>query len=152
MALTLMLDKKAGSLLGKSEDIRAAIDGNFESDVSIEECAVFLAATLIGDAIERSHDIERIQKVEQELSIWSSLDVSEQRKMVSSLTEGNLDQDMLLTRCQWMMIMAQDLLIDKKIDISVFRILKDSIYGPLKGETLEHRRDVRLAEIVDLLN
>lgn len=151
MAMTLMLGDE-GKLLEAHEGIAEAIEHHFEEGLLPEASATYLAATFISDAIARSDDFERKQSVERALSEWSALDVAEQRQTRAALAEGSLDQDMLLTRCQWMLLFAQDYLIDKKIDTQIFRILKDSIYGPLKGETIEQRTSIRLSEILDQIS
>jgi hypothetical protein len=45
--------------------------------------------------------------------------------------------------------MGQDLLLDKKIESHDFRILRDSIYGPLKGESSADRTISRLTSVLD---
>ena len=149
IAMTFMIGEGEGEIIEKHDGIADAIRTNFESGTPSKVAATYIAASLMAYAIEQCNDIIRKQIVEQGLSNWASLDVSEQRKMRKLLREGKLEQDMLLTRCQWLLLMGQDLLVEHKIEIQDFRILKDSIFGPLKGETLEYRSYVRIDEAID---
>lgn len=149
MAMTLMIGKREGKLLRKHAGITEVIRKNFDEGISAMVTATHLAGALIADAIEREDDTVRKQIVEQLLTEWSQLEPAQQRQISRQLGAGALDQDMLLTRCQWLLLRGQDLLIEKKIEIHDFRILKDSIWGPLKGETYVGRTMVRLDEALD---
>lgn len=149
MTMTLMITKREGKLLSKHAGISEAIRKNFEDGTPAMVAATHLSAALMADAIERDDDTVRKQIVEQLLNEWSQLDPVEQRQISKHLAAGTLNQDMLLTRCQWLLIRGQDLLLEKKIEMHDFRILKDSIWGPLKGETSDQRRTIRLTEALD---
>ena len=149
MAMTLMIGKREGKLLGKHAGIADVIRKNFDEDIPSMVTATHLAAALIADAIERDDDVVRKQIVEQLLTEWSQLEPAEQRQISKQIGDGTLNQDMLLPRCQWLLLRGQDLLLEKKIEQHDFRILKDSIWGPLKGETSAQRTTVRLNEALD---
>ena len=149
MMMTLLVGKRAGQLLGKHPGISQAIRRNYDDGTPAMVTATHLAAALMANAIERVEDMVRKQIIEQLLNEWSQLEPAEQRQISRHLADGTLEQDMLLTRCQWLLIRGQDLLIEKKIEMHDFRILKDSIWGPLKGETSAQRMFVRLDEALD---
>ena len=133
MMMTLMIGPE-GKILEKHDGIRAAIRKNFDDGTAPMVAATHISAALMSYAIAQSDDIVRKQIVEELLRQWSLLDAGEQRSIGRQMADGTLRQDMLLTRCQWLLIRSQDLLLDKTIEMHDFRILKDSIYGPLKGE------------------
>lgn len=145
MAMTLIMGDKANSIQKHSGIIRA-INLGFEDDAQSEITSTYIAASLIEEAIDQIDDIDRKEAVEQNLSEWSLRDIDEQREIKRLMVDGELNQDPLLTRCQWLLLMAQDFLLDGKIEKEDFRILKDSIYGPLKGETSDYRARIRLDE------
>lgn len=133
MMMTLMIGPE-GKFLEKHDGIRAAIRKNFEDGTEPMVAATHISAALISYSIEQIDDIVRKQIVEELLRQWSLLDAGEQRAIGRQIADGTLHQDMLLTRCQWLLIRGQDLMLDNKIEMHDFRILKDSIYGPLRGE------------------
>lgn len=147
MAMMLMVGDDEGAALQKDAGIANAIRGGFDDDQPIEVIATHIAAIFIRYSIEQCDDIAQIQAVEQAVSDWSMLPVEEQRAVKNSLLEEELVQDFLITRCQWMLMMAQDFLVEEKINIQDFRILKDGVFGALKGETEEYRRKARIEEI-----
>lgn len=146
--MTLMLGNEE-KMLDKHSGIAQAIRKNFDNGVTAPATATFIAAALMADAIERNDDNERKQIVEQLLAQWSKLDPVAQRGISRQLGDGTLNQDMLLTRCQWLLLRGQDLLVEKKIEMQDFRILKDHIYGPLKGEKSIDRMIMRLSDSLD---
>ena len=100
-------------------------------------------------AIEQHDDIVHLQITEQLLNEWSVLDPVEQRAMKKQLGAATLNQDMLLTRLQWLLLMAHDHLVDKKIDIEEFKMLKDNLWGSLKREPSGSRAKARLDSALD---
>lgn len=147
IVLLLLLD--GSKLVGQHEGISAAIQANFDEGVSSDVAATHLAAALIADAIERSSDIAQKERVAEQLEAWAKLEYQEQRGISQKLREGALSQDFLLTRCQWLLMRGQSLLLDGKIEVHDFRILKDSIWGPLKGENIADRAMMRLEALLD---
>lgn len=150
LMMTLMISPAEGRLLRRHEGIRAAIRTNFEDGVPAMVAATHISAALMTYALEQNDDTIRKQIVEQLLTEWSALEPGEQRAVGRQLAAGTLDQDMLLTRCQWLLLRGQDLLISKKIDLHDFRILKDAIYGPLKGEAHGVRMFDRIDKALDV--
>ncbi len=148
MAMTLMIGPEA-KVLTRHSGLAKAIKLNFDKGTPTAVAATYLAATLMADAIERDGDTARMEMIEQLLSEWSVLDPPEQRAIRSRMGEGTLEQDMLLTRCQWLLLMGQDMLVDGKISAHDFRMLKDAVYGPLKGEPPNSRAFARLNEALD---
>ncbi|WDR05564.1 hypothetical protein PSQ90_15000 [Devosia rhodophyticola] len=148
MMMTLMVGPE-GKILEKHIGIRDAIRKNFDEGTPPAVAATHVAAALMSYAIEQDDDTVRKQIVEQLLAQWSVLGPAEQREISRQLTGGTLNQDMLLTRCQWLLIRGQDLLMEEKIELHDFRILKDSIYGPLKGEPSNTRMLDRVDEALD---
>ena len=147
MALTLMFGEE-GRVLEKDDNISEAIKLNFESCTPSSAASIYIAATIMSKAIEESADATRKLDISQKLSDWSALDIEEQRAMRKSLQAGTLDQDMLLTRCQWLLLMGQDFLLEEKITMHDFRVLKDSIYGPMQGDAMDDRRDARFDDMI----
>ncbi len=146
--MTLILGNEE-KMLDNHSGIAQAIQKNFDDGITAPVTAMYIASALMADVIERNDDKERKQIVEQLLAQWSQLDPIAQRGISRQLRDGTLDQDMLLTRCQWLLLRAQDLLLEKKIEMQDFRILKDQIYGPLKGETSTDRMMIRLSDSLD---
>ena len=126
-----------GRFVRKNPGVQAALRETFDKGVTVPVATVYIASLLIADAIERDGDAERKRMIAQQLDAWSATE--NPRLLKKQLREGTLDQDMLLTRCQWMLVIGQDMLLADEITIQDFRFLKDNIYGSLKGEPLEQR-------------
>jgi hypothetical protein len=148
MAMTLMIGPD-GKVLERHDGIKKAIRMNFDEGTAPMVAATYISAALMEYAIERDDDTVRKQMVDQLLSEWSVLELDEQRAIRRQIRDGTLHQDMLLTRCQWLLLMGQDLLLERKIAAHDFRILKDSIYGPLKDEPHGSRMFGRIDEALD---
>lgn len=144
--MMLMIGPGEGKLLGKHVGVREAIRTYRRDGYDAMVAATHVCAALIADAIDRNDDTIRKQIVHQLLTEWSALEPSKQRSISRELAEGTLRQDMLLTRCQWLLLRARDLLLDKRIELHDFRILKDSIYGSLNGEPSSDRAAARLRD------
>ena len=146
--MMLMIGPGEGKLLGKHVGVRDAIRIYQRDGYDTMVTATHVCAALIAAAIHRDDDIVRKQIVHQLLTEWSALEPAEQRSISREMAEGTLRQDMLLTRCQWLLLRGQNLLLDKRIELHDFRILKDSIYGPLNGDASSERTTARLREML----
>ena len=71
------------------------------------------------------------------------------RSMRKELREGTLNQDLLLTRLQWAILMGRDMLGEGEIEGHDFVMLKDEIYGSLKGEPPGQRALDRISLALD---
>lgn len=147
-AMALMIGPEAKGLKHHPMYITGARIG-FDNGESVEVAATRICGALIEHAIEQHDDIVHLQIVEQLLTEWSVLDPIEQRGIKRQMREGTLNQDMLLTRLQWLLMMAQDHLVEKKIDIEDFKMLRDNIWGPLKREPSGSRAQARLDGALD---
>lgn len=136
-----------GHLVRKHPGVQAALRDNFDKGISVPVTTIYIASSLIADAIERDGDATRKQMIAQQLDAWSTTE--NPRLFKKQLREGTLDQDMLLTRCQWMLVVGQDMLLADEITVHDFTILKDSIYGSLKGEPKEQRTANRISSMLE---
>lgn len=146
--MTLMIGPE-GKVLEKHGGIKKAIRINFDEGTAPMVAATLISAALMEHAIEQDDDTVRKQIVNQLLSEWSVLEPNEQGAIRRQMRDGTLHQDMLLTRCQWLLLMGQDLLLEGKIGKHHFKIMKDSIYGPLKDEPQGSRQSTRIDEALD---
>ena len=149
MAMTLTFDDEAAHTIQNDPTTLDSINEHFDEQIPAMQSAVFIVGKLLAFAIESNLDGDRKEILVQELYNWSTADIEIQRQVLSVYSNGELPQDVFLIRCQIALIMGQDLLLEKKIDSHTFRILKDSIFGPLKGESLEYRRYMRTEELID---
>lgn len=149
VAMMTLLIGRDGRLLDRHAGIKGAVQASFEEGTPPMVAATHIAAAIVAYAIEQDDDTIRKQIVAQQLTEWSILQPNEQRAFVRQLAGGSLDQDMLLTRCQWLLVRGQDLLLNGKITEHDFRILKDAIYGPLKGEPSQSRMFARIDSALD---
>lgn len=123
-----------GRLLDQHDDLRAVLEREFERGITPIVAGTVAAAALLSDAIHRDADAVRKANVEAEMTAWSQLDPEDQRDMRRHLREGTLQQDILVTRCQWLMLMAQDFWLEKKMEMADFKVIKDILWEALKQE------------------
>jgi|GEM_PF-4764340 hypothetical protein len=134
MTMTLMLGE-AGDLLHKHDGIQKSIRINFDDNVPEAECALFIACSLLRDSLnEEGIDVERSKKIINELDIFSSFDVEQQRSVKRSIADGSFDKDYFLGRCMWLLMWGQDMLLAERIRTYQFGFLKDEIYNGLLGK------------------
>ncbi|MEZ2131346.1 MULTISPECIES: hypothetical protein [unclassified Sinorhizobium] len=136
-----------GRFIRNHRGVQAAVRDNFDKGIPAPITTIHIASSLIADAIEQSGDTARKQMIAQQLDAWSTTE--NPRLFKKQLREGTLDQDMLLTQCQWMLVVGQDMLLAGEITVHDFRILKDSIYGSLKGEPKEQRTADRVSSMLE---
>ena len=149
-AMTLMLGDE-GKLLAKHSGVREGILLNFTERRPEAVAATYISAALVADSIDEIDDAIRRQTVTQLLNEWAAIE--NPRSIRKHLREGTLNQDALLTRLQWLFLMGQDMVEDGEIEPHDFLILKDEIYGALKGEMraqrISNRLGVALGKIVE---
>jgi hypothetical protein len=130
---TLMIGEE-GKLLDQREDLQEVFAKEFELGTSPRVAGTVAAAAVLADAIHRDADTSRKADVGVAMTAWSQLDPVGQREMKKHLREGTLQQDMLVTRCQWLMLMAQDMLLEKTMEMSDFKIVKDVLWEAINQE------------------
>lgn len=131
---TLMLGDE-GRMLDADGVSQGLLALEFERGASPIAAGTYVAAAIMGDAIHRDADSERKRIVADQLGEWSALDPQAQRAMRRHLREGTLShQDSLVTRCQWQMLWTQDMLLENKITMADFKVVKDTLWEAIKEE------------------
>jgi len=130
---TLMIGEE-GKLLDQREDLKEAFAKEFEIGTTPRVAGTVAAAAVLADAIHRDADADRKADVGAAMKEWSQLDPEGQRAMKKQLREGTLQQDMLVTRCQWLMLMAQDMLLEKTMEMADFKVVKDVLWEAINQE------------------
>ena len=135
--MTLMLGK-AGDLIDKHEGIQKSIRINFDDNVTEAECALFIACSLLRDSLqEEGVSAERSLTIIKGLDEFASHNIDQQRTIKRSVADGSFDKDFFLGRCIWLLMWGKDMLLAERINAHQFGMLKEEIYGGLRGESPE---------------
>ena len=133
--MTLMLGE-AGDLIDKHEGIQKSIRINFDDNVTEAECALFIACSLLRDSLqEEGVSADRSTNIINELDVFASLNIDQQRTVKRSIADGSFDKDFFLGRCIWVLMWGQDMLLADRISDYQFGMLREEIYGGLRGES-----------------
>ncbi len=133
--MTLMFGE-AGDLIDKHEGIQKSISVNFDDKVSEAECALFIACSLLRDSLqEEGVSADRSTEIINELDAFASLDADQQRIVKRSISDDSFDKDFFLGRCIWLLMWGQDMLLAERINTHQFGMLKEEIYGGLRGQS-----------------